>query len=443
MTARSPMFLRAALLLVAASCFAACGAPGSASDVQHVSAAISGGEPDSVDSNVFFLISHRQENGQEVGAECSASLIAPNLLLTARHCVADVSSEQVTCGATTAGNPFPANTFFAVNAQDTQSASEVTKSNIFSVSAIAVPTESTDICGFDLALITLSTLVPASIATPLIPRIDHGVTKGEVYTAVGYGQDSPGDAGIDSAGARRGRSGLTVECAPGTCGSGVEADEFGGNAGICSGDSGGPALDADGKVVGVVSRSGDTCNHPVYGSVASWKDWIIATARQAATAGKYDPPFWVDSGTSVPSAQSAGPDAGTEPGTAGASATAFGVQGDKCATTVDCQGGFGCYSPTSSSGNAYCASFCSSQTQCTSGTHCDTGVGVCVAPVTASSAASSSCAVSSVGRVGGAANGLAVLGMALALANRKRRRRARNEAAEEASLRRTTHLKRS
>ena len=179
---------------------AACGVrQGSADAAKSVSAAISGGEADSVDSNVFFMISHREENGQSVGAECSASLIAPNLLLTARHCVADVTSEQVMCGVTTAGDPFPANTFFAVNAQDTGSANEITKSNLFTVSSIAVPTESTDICGFDLALVTLSTLVPASLATPLIPRIDRPVTKGEVYTAVGYGQDSPGDAGIDSA----------------------------------------------------------------------------------------------------------------------------------------------------------------------------------------------------------------------------------------------------
>jgi V8-like Glu-specific endopeptidase len=437
------MFVRTAFLLAAIGGIAACGSPGSASDVKRVSSAISGGEADSVDSNVFFLISHRQENGQQVGAECSASLIAPNLLLTARHCVADVTSEQVTCGATTAGNPFPASTFFAVNAQDTQSAGEVTKSNIFAVSSISVPTQSSNICGFDLALITLSSLVPATIATPLIPRIDRGVTKGEVYTAVGYGQDSPGDSGIDSAGARRGRSGLTVECAPGTCGTGVEADEFGGNAGICSGDSGGPALDADGKVVGVVSRSGDTCNHPVYGSVASWKDWIIATARQAAAAGKYDPPFWVDSGTSDP-AQSAAPDAGAPPGTAGASATASGVQGDKCATTPDCHDGFACYSPTNSSNNAYCAAFCASQAQCASGAHCDSGLGVCIAPIKASSAESSSCAVSSVGRLGGAANGLALLGTAVALISRKRRRRARagNRAAV-APERRMTHLKRS
>ena len=231
MTARSPMFVRAALFFAAAGSFA-CSFQGPDSDTKSVSAAISGGEPDSADSNVFILVSHRQSEGV---ALCSASLIAPNLLLTARHCVADVTSDQVTCGTTTAGDPFPADTFFAAN---TQSVDQVTKQNAFAVSAVAVPTQGSDICGFDLALVTLSTVVPASVATPLIPRIDRKVTLGETYTAVGYGQESASDASADGAGARRERSGLTVECAPGTCGTGVEADEFGGNAGICSGDSG-------------------------------------------------------------------------------------------------------------------------------------------------------------------------------------------------------------
>jgi MYXO-CTERM domain-containing protein len=411
MTARRPMFVPAALLLAATCGVVACGAQAPDGNAKSLSAAISGGAPDSVDSNVFILVSHRQKEGV---ALCSASLIAPNLLLTARHCVADVTSEQVTCGRTTAGSPFPSNTFFAANAQ---SVDEVTKDTAFAVSSVSVPTEGSDICGFDLALVTLSAVVPASVATPLIPRIDRGVTLGESYSAVGYGQDSPGDAGI--AGARRGRSGLFVECAPGRCGTGVEADEFGGNAGICSGDSGGPALDADGKVVGVVSRSGDTCNHPVYGSVASWKDWITATARQAAIDGNYDPPFWVTSGTSdaTPSTQPGN-------GAAGAAATTFGVQGDKCAAPSDCQSGFACYSPTNTSDNAYCAAFCSSAAPCPSGTQCDSGLSVCVAAVAPpSTGSSSSCAVSSVGQSGRSTHAVALLGLAIAWASRSRRRR--------------------
>jgi MYXO-CTERM domain-containing protein len=424
------MFVRAALLLSAACSITACGSQGSASAVKQVSSAISGGEPDSIDSNVFILVSHRQKEGV---ALCSASLIAPNLLLTARHCVSDVTSETVTCGVTTASTPFPASTFFAAN---TQSIDQVTKDSAFAVSAVSVPTQGADICGFDLALVTLSTVVPASIATPLIPRIDRKVSLGEAYTAVGYGQNLPGDAGIAGAGARRGRSGLKVECAPGACGAGVQADEFGGNEGICSGDSGGPALDADGKVVGVVSRSGDTCNHPVYGSVASWKDWITSTARQAAIDGKYAAPFWVDSGSS--DSPLTNPD-GSDSGTAGASGATpgelaaagaadapaeSGTQGDKCAATPDCHNGFGCYSPTSTSDNAYCALLCTSQAQCTSGTRCDSAVGACVATITVSSAQSTSCAVSSVGHAGDASNGgLVVLAVAAGLMSRRRRRR--------------------
>jgi hypothetical protein len=404
------MFVRAALLLAATCGVAACGSQAPDGSLKSLNAAISGGEPDNVDSNVFILVSHRQKEGV---ALCSASLIAPNLLLTARHCVADVTSEQVTCGQTTAGSPFPSNTFFAANAQ---SVDAVTKDTAFAVSSVSVPTEGSDICGFDLALVTLSSVVPASVATPLIPRIDRGVTLGESYSAVGYGQDSPGDAGI--AGARRGRSGLVVECAPGKCGTGVEADEFGGNAGICSGDSGGPALDADGKVVGVVSRSGDTCNHPVYGSVASWKDWITVTARQAAIDGNYDPPFWVTSGTSEPA-----PVTVPGVGAAGAAATTFGVQGDKCAASPDCQSGFACYSPTNTSDNAYCAAFCSTASQCPSGTQCDSGLSVCVASLAPPSGSSSSCAVSSIGRSGRSTHAVALLGLAIAWASRSRRRR--------------------
>ncbi|HET9955472.1 MAG TPA: trypsin-like serine protease, partial [Polyangiaceae bacterium] len=66
----------------------------------------------------------------------------------------------------------------------------------------------------------------------------------------------------------------------------------------CEGDSGGPALDADGKVVGVVSRSGDACEEPVYGTVTAWRDLIIRVAKRAATLGGYEPPSWVQTGSS-------------------------------------------------------------------------------------------------------------------------------------------------
>ena len=105
-------FGRAILWLGFASSVAACAAADGGSGVSRIDEGISGGAPDSTDSGVFLLVSHR---GKGV-ALCSASLIAPNLLLTARHCVSDVTEEHVTCGQTMASAPYPASTFYATNA---------------------------------------------------------------------------------------------------------------------------------------------------------------------------------------------------------------------------------------------------------------------------------------------------------------------------------------
>src|SRR3954451_4296321 len=102
MSVRSRMFARAVLFFCAAGGALSCAAHDSDPNIGEARSAIAGGEPDTTDANVFLLFSHRGTDGV---ALCSASLIAPNLLLTARHCVANVTSEQVTCGKTTAGAP--------------------------------------------------------------------------------------------------------------------------------------------------------------------------------------------------------------------------------------------------------------------------------------------------------------------------------------------------
>jgi hypothetical protein len=72
----------------------------------------------------------------------------------------------------------------------------------------------------------------------------------------------------------------------------VEASEFLGGDGVCSGDSGGPALDAAGRVVGIASRSED-CTHSVYSAVSSWSEFIREVAAGATRAGSYDDPEWL------------------------------------------------------------------------------------------------------------------------------------------------------
>ena len=319
----------------------------------RVLGAISGGEQDSIHHSVFGTVALK--NGEP--ASCTATLVAPNLLVTARHCISEVPSDEVVCGNSAFGDPIEPDDFIATNSPFLE-----TSRVWFEAARIDVPQEGNDTCGFDIALVTLAANVPASAATPTVPRIDRDVTLGEEYTAVGYG--------IDERGRSQGRtvlSGLEVTCEPGKCGIGVRITEFGGSSGICEGDSGGPALDLDGKLVGVVSRGGSGCSHPIYGAVSAWRQFIQSVALEAAEAGDYAPPFWATTGQSDPPPPGSEPDPpttdpepippGTEP------PPPPGVQGDPCSNGAECSTGFGCYQANSSS-IPFCVRRCSADEDC-------------------------------------------------------------------------------
>lgn len=319
--------IAAAWLLGAAIVASGCSASG-----EHTSTraqAIAGGKPDYSHANVFLLASHFKGSG----GLCTATLIAPNLLLTARHCVSPSSShEGVLCGDAELGEPYPPSAFAATN--DTQPREN---SPLFHAVEVRVPDIGSDTCGFDIAFVILDQNVPTSLAEPAVPRIDREVEPGEIYTAVGYGEN---DAGLPTA-TRLERQGLSIACQPGSCGDGVESTEFLGETGICSGDSGGPALDADGKVVGVVSRGAADCDTPIYGTVTAWYDLIVETATHAASLGNYEPPFWVTSGSSDPplvvGSGGASGTGGADGATAGSAEEPYG-----CRTTTDCADGLVC-----------------------------------------------------------------------------------------------------
>ncbi len=64
---------------------------------------IAGGTLDFDDSAVFQEFTHYTDS---VSA-CTASLIAPNVLLTARHCVSPGGIEEGVCGQSPFGTPVP------------------------------------------------------------------------------------------------------------------------------------------------------------------------------------------------------------------------------------------------------------------------------------------------------------------------------------------------
>jgi hypothetical protein len=206
--------------------------------------------------------------------------------------------------------------------------------------------------------------------------------------------------------------GLSVECEPGSCGEGVESTEFRGETGICSGDSGGPALDADGKVLGVVSRGGPDCSTPVYGSVTSWRDFIVRTATDAAELGGYEPAFWVTSGSSDPPLVEGAGGAPAEPAT--------GLEGDICQSASECDSGLVCYLEAAAA-VAHCTASCSEASDCRDGMIClPTGsTAVCAQPAGRGDD-ESGCSISTAGA--SRSWGAMLAGVATALAAARRRR---------------------
>jgi MYXO-CTERM domain-containing protein len=237
------------------------------------------------------------------GSICTGSLIGPNLVLTARHCVSTTQNEApgggIICSQSTSAAPFNASAFAVTTKPDMYSSSYADWHDVAEV--VTLPIDTNLFCGNDQAILILKENLAPEEAVPMIPRVDSMLAKGELYDAVGYGMIN--DTNQNSAGIRRRRDDLAVYCAETEC-VGVSAyvkdSEWIGDTGICSGDSGGPAIDKQGRVVGVTSRGGAGCVSPIYGSVHSWGQWIKDTALYAAQKGGYEAPLWAQGWPSDP-----------------------------------------------------------------------------------------------------------------------------------------------
>jgi MYXO-CTERM domain-containing protein len=284
---------------------------------------IVGGTNDNTHKGVFGIVIQNM-------AICSGSLIAPNLVLTARHCVSNLSGggDQVVCGQTTFTPTFPASGFDLTWTQNMNGT--VTADSVYGATEVRV-SGTNEVCGNDVALLILDANVPSTDAAIIEPRINQAPMTYEAFSAVGYGLNDPNDATGASAGIRRSATGLDVGCVGATECAGADASnsEWAAYTPVCHGDSGGPALDAQGRVIGVASRADETCAVALYGSVSSYKDMILDAALDAAEQGGYDPPAW----TGVEPADAGAPDDAGAPIDAGADAGSVGGTGGSGGTS--------------------------------------------------------------------------------------------------------------
>jgi len=279
--------------------FASLGCSSDSEDAAQQEADVQGG---SFDTNV----AHNYAVGitNEKGGVCSGTLIAPNLVLTARHCVVPPSEDSsVTCSDVFGDNVAPA--ALRVTTDPNLYRAKIA----YAAREIIVP-QNKAFCGNDIALLILTTSVPNRDAAPAIPVVQFKLTDRRLsgtITALGYGITTPS---ASDSGQRRVRQNIPLLCIPGSKIRDCTGDlakfsddpaEFVTGGYVCSGDSGSGAFDQEsfGKgtpfVLGALSRgpdSKDKCLAGIYSRTDAHAALIVEAAKKAATYGQYDPPAW-------------------------------------------------------------------------------------------------------------------------------------------------------
>lgn len=395
------------LLAVCLSSFVGCGGGDPGGPLGQQGSPIIHGEPSPESENAAVAVVLTSGGG--LAGSCSGVIVAPTIVLTARHCVSKTAEGGLAC--TKEGTSLGGGGVLSDHPPNDLAILVGPKAS-FSFSARGkkvIHDGAKNLCNHDFAIILLDKPITG---TPIAPiRLNNPPTKGDLVTAVGWGtSDSPGIA-------RRHRTDIPITAVgPASYrSSGVGPAEFAIGEGICSGDSGGPAFDQKtGAVVGLVSRGGngnpspssavdsciDTADYKTanfYTRTDGFKDMILAAFAEAGEK------VWAEG----------------EPDPRKA---AF---GETCGGPDDCRSAW-CLG---AGGKNFCSQVCNDATPCPEGYVCNDvgGTNLCVpapapAPAASSGSSGGGCATGA-SSTGASSAGLVGLAFAFALLARRPRRR--------------------
>lgn len=310
--------------------------------VRSVQSSVQGGQPQPALSPAVAICVGASPSTCEF--RCTGTLIAPNLVLSVRHCIQSARRDVVCATDTFQGTPPPPGSFWVT----TNSVVSPSSRGWHRVSHYFISPTLRAICGGDISLLMLSDNVSpadAVLATPVLDRPTTDASFSRRIVAIGYGAS----AGLaNDVGSRRIREQIPVQCLPGdnslpcpeiAAGTIVE-QEFVVSDGVCEGDSGSAALDQEhwskGELLqyGVLSRAHvaeNQCDLGVYEQLGPWGSFIAGHAREAALIGGYPTPAW----TSIVSTAT----------TTLSSTYPNGALGGNCSDNADCETTGLCASP--------------------------------------------------------------------------------------------------
>ncbi len=255
--------VHASVLVLAGSSLLSCGSAPSEIGAQPLtrSVGVVGGitSPQSHDAIVLL----RADRGSEGWINCSGTLVSPSVVVTAKHCVADIPDKSFVCrpdgdlvpdgsGAGVFGATFDAETL-SVHVGASPSDEPAAKG------AGVIVSDAYSACRDDLAILILDR--PVSVPSYVPIRWNATTRPGENVTLLGYGMGE-----LHHTVVRREVANVPIL----EVGS-IVAEEnpttpprslnIGGDT-VCSGDSGGPALAKSGALVGTYSRITGDCFSP-------------------------------------------------------------------------------------------------------------------------------------------------------------------------------------